>query len=44
MNEFELTTLVMIGTDGIESCNSNYHAFKTTTTASKSEETTKTGQ
>ena len=28
---FELTTLVVIGTDGIGSCNSNYHTIMTTT-------------
>jgi len=30
MNGFELTTLVVIGTDCIGSCNSNYHAIATT--------------
>jgi hypothetical protein len=28
--EFELTTLVVIGTDCIDSCESNYHTIKTT--------------
>jgi hypothetical protein len=35
--EFELTTLVVIGTDCIGSCKSNYHTI-TTTTAPKIEE------
>ena len=30
MNGLELTTLVMIGTDYIASCKSNYHAITTT--------------
>jgi hypothetical protein len=29
---FELTTLVLIGTDYIGSCKSNYHTIMTTTT------------
>jgi hypothetical protein len=32
MNGFELTTLVVIGTDYTGSCKSNYHAITTTTT------------
>jgi hypothetical protein len=31
---FELTTLVVIGTDGTGSCNPNYHTIMTTTTPS----------
>ena len=31
---FELTTLVVIGTDNTGICNSNYHTITTTTTAS----------
>jgi hypothetical protein len=30
---FKLTTLVVIGTDGIGSCKSNYHTIVTTTTS-----------
>jgi hypothetical protein len=33
---FELTTLVVIGTDGIGSCKSNYHMITTTTAPSSS--------
>ena len=32
---FELTTLVVIGTDSIGSCNSNYHTITTTMTPHK---------
>jgi len=31
LNGFELTTLVMIGTDGTGSCKSKYHTITTTT-------------
>ena len=30
---FELTTLMVMGTDGISSCKSNYHTITTTTTS-----------